>query len=96
MKASDIMTDGDVAKMLRISLDAFQRRCRVGFKPGEIDLLKADPVMVGGMRRWFRADVEKVLAERPKVGDAGAKGKTRGFGRGAGIGTGAEEEGGEE
>lgn len=68
MKARDIMTDEDVAKVLRISKDAFQRRCRKGFRAGEIDMLAADPVVVGGMRRWFRADVERVLAERPRVG----------------------------
>lgn len=70
MKASDIMTDEDVAKVLRISKDAFQRRCRKGFREGEIDMLAAAPVVVGGMRRWFRADVERVLAERPRVGGA--------------------------
>lgn len=62
--AADILNDSQVAKLLGISLDTLQRRVRKGFKPGELDMLRARPMVVGGVRRWFRADVEKVIKER--------------------------------
>lgn len=62
--AADILNDSQVAKLLDISLDTLQKRMRDGFKTGELDLTQARPMVVGGMRRWFRADVEKVIKER--------------------------------
>ena len=62
--AADILNDSQVAKLLGISLDTLQKRMNKGFKPGELDLAQARPMIVGGMRRWFRADVEKVIKER--------------------------------
>jgi hypothetical protein len=65
MTASDIMTDEDVADLLKVSLDMFQRRCREGWQKGELDIMAAQPVIVGGMRRWFREDVERVIRKKP-------------------------------
>ena len=62
--SKDIMTDADVAKIVRLSLCCFQRRMRTGFKPGELDLYKADPVVMGGRRVWLRADVERIINEK--------------------------------
>ena len=67
MTASDIMTDEDVADLLKVSLDMFQRRCRDGWQPGELDIMAAQPVIVGGMRRWFREDVERVIRKKSRV-----------------------------
>ena len=65
--SKDIMTDEDVAKLVHLSLDRFQRRMRKGFKRGELDFRRADPVMMGKRRVWLRADVERVLIERTVV-----------------------------
>ena len=65
--SKDIMTDADVAKIVRLSLCCFQRRMRTGFKTGELDLRKARPVVMGKRRWWLRADVERVLIERTVV-----------------------------
>lgn len=62
--AADIMTDADVAKLARLSVDAFQRSLRDGIKAGELDWMQAKPMMHGGRRRWLRADVERVIKER--------------------------------
>ena len=69
--AKDIMRDQDVAKMLGISADVFQRRMKHGFKPGELDFT-AIALDVCGVRRFFREDVERVIRERIVVreGDA--------------------------
>lgn len=64
MDERDIMTDGDVAALLGISKDCLQKRIKRGFRRGEIDLMAAEPVVIGGMRRWLRADVERVLREK--------------------------------
>lgn len=64
---SEIMNDADVAEMLHISRWMFQKRCRRGFRKGEINLLAADPIVIGGMRRWLRSDVLRVLREKPLV-----------------------------
>ena len=65
--AKDIMTDEDGAKLVHLSLDRFQRRMRVGFKRGEFDFRRADPVTMGKRRVWLRADVERVINERTVV-----------------------------
>ena len=65
--SKDIMTDEDVAKLVHLSVDRFQRRMRVGFKRGEFDFRRADPVTMGKRRVWLRADVERVLIERTVV-----------------------------
>ena len=62
--AADILNDSQVAKLLGISLDTLQRRMSKGFKPGELDMRLAVPMVVGGMRRWLREDVEKVIKKR--------------------------------
>ncbi len=67
IKATDIMTDEQVAELLGMHVDTFQTRCREGFKKGELDLLAADPIPIAGRRRWFRADVERVIRERVKA-----------------------------
>lgn len=65
--SKDIMTDADVAKLVHLSLDRFQRRMRDGFKRGEFDFRRADPVTMGKRRVWLRADVERVINERTVV-----------------------------
>lgn len=65
---SEIMSDREVAELLHFSVWAFQKRCRLGFLKGEIDLMKAQPMVIGGMRRWLRADVMRVLRDKPIVG----------------------------
>lgn len=64
---ADILSDKDVAKILHLSVGRFQERCRHGFRRGELDLMQAGPIVIGGMRRWFRADVERVIRERVVV-----------------------------
>lgn len=63
----DIMSDEDVAKLVNISVDRFQRRMRDGFKSGEYDFRRANPTVMGGRRVWLRADVEKVIRNREVV-----------------------------
>ena len=70
-RESEIMCDSEVAELLHFSVWAFQKRCRLGFKKGEIDLMQAQPMVIGGMRRWLRADVMRVLREKPIVGQEG-------------------------
>ena len=65
--ANDILTDKDVAKMLGINYQAFQRFVRKGFPAGSVDIMAAKPVFVGSVRRWLRADVERVLRDRITV-----------------------------
>ena len=62
--AKDIMSDADVAKLVNISVDRFQRRMRDGFKPGEYDFRQANPTVMGKRRVWLRADVERIITER--------------------------------
>lgn len=62
--AKDIMSDADVAKLVNISVDRFQRRMRDGFKSGEYDFRQARPTLMGGRRVWLRADVERIITER--------------------------------
>lgn len=67
MKPEDIMTDKQVAKLLHLSTEVFQRKCRDGFAEGEIDLLAAQPITLGKSRRWFREEVERVLRKKITV-----------------------------
>ena len=69
---NDIMTDAQVAKLAHVSLCTFQRRCKTGFKPGEIDFLAADPLKNGDRRFWLRSDVERVIKNRVKVAGGAA------------------------
>jgi hypothetical protein len=62
--SKDIMSDADVAKLVNISTDRFQRRMRDGFKSGELDFSQARPTVMGGRRVWLRADVERIITER--------------------------------
>ena len=48
----DIMSDADVAKLVNISVDRFQRRMRDGFKSGEYDFRQARPTLMGGRKAW--------------------------------------------
>ncbi len=64
IRESDIMTDAEVAKLAHLSLCAFQRKIRKGFKPGEIDFTKAKPMTIGDRRFWLREDVEAVIKGR--------------------------------
>ena len=66
--AKDILNDKDVATLLGIDYQTFQRYVRKGFPAGSVDMMKARPVRIGSMRRWLRADVERVLNERMTVG----------------------------
>ena len=61
--ANDIMRDKDVAGLLGISVDVFQRRMKRGFKSGELDF-SSIALDVCGVRRFFRADVEKIIKGR--------------------------------
>lgn len=63
----DIMTDEDVAELVHLSLDRFQRRMRRGFVRGELDFRRANPTVMGGRRVWLRADVERIIQERVVV-----------------------------
>lgn len=65
--SKDILCDADVAKLVHLSLDRFQRRMRDGFEPGEFDFRQADPVKMGKRRVWLRADVERIIKERTVV-----------------------------
>ena len=65
--SKDILCDADVAKLVYLSLDRFQRRMREGFKRGELDFRQADPTVMGGRRVWLRADVERIIKERTVV-----------------------------
>ena len=65
--SKDIMSDADVAKLVCLSLDRFQRRMRDGFEQGEFDFRQADPTVMGGRRVWLRADVERIIKERTVV-----------------------------
>ena len=65
--SKDILCDADVAKLVNLSLDRFQRRMREGFEPGEFDFRQAEPVKMGGRRVWLRADVERIIKERTVV-----------------------------
>ena len=62
--SKDILCDADVAKLVYLSLDRFQRRMREGFKRGELDFRQADPTVMGGRRVWLRADVERIINEK--------------------------------
>ncbi len=62
--SKDIMSDAEVAKLVHLSLDRFQRRMRTGFEPGEFDFRQADPVKMGKRRVWLRADVERIINEK--------------------------------
>ena len=55
-----IMFDKDVATFLGISVCTLQRRIK---KPatGEIDLNKAEPVVIGSRRIWLRSNVERLI-----------------------------------
>jgi hypothetical protein len=68
IRASDILTDADVAKLAHLSLCTFQRRMQKGFKPGEIDFTQARPMRNGDRRFWLREDVEKVIRDRVTKG----------------------------
>lgn len=65
--SKDILCDADVAKLVNLSVDRFQRRMREGFKRGELDFRQADPTVMGGRRVWLRADVERIIKERTVV-----------------------------
>lgn len=65
---NEIMNDREVADLLGVSVWMLQKRCRTGFRKGEIDILKAEPLVIGGMRRWLRGDVMRVLQAKPRVG----------------------------
>ena len=64
LTSKDIMSDADVAKLVHLSLDRFQRRMRDGFEPGEFDFRQADQVKMGKRRVWLRADVERIINEK--------------------------------
>lgn len=63
----DIMSDAEVARLVNLSTDRFQRRMREGFRRGEYDFRRANPTVMGGRRVWLRADVEKVIRNREVV-----------------------------
>ena len=65
--SKDIMSDADMAELVNLSIDRFQRRMREGFKRGELDFRQADPTVMGGRRVWLRADVERIIKERTVV-----------------------------
>ena len=67
ISSKDIMSDAEVAKLVHLSLDRFQRRMRDGFEQGEFDFRQADPTVMGGRRVWLRADVERIIKERTVV-----------------------------
>lgn len=46
----DIMSDEEVARLVNLSTDRFQRRMRDGFKSGEYDFRRANPTVMGGRR----------------------------------------------
>ena len=62
--SNDIMSDAEVAKLVHLSLDRFQRRMRTGFEPGEFDFRQADPGKMGRRRVWLRVDVERIINEK--------------------------------
>lgn len=53
----EIMTDADVAAFFGIAKATLQRRVRRPV-PGELDLNRAGPQVVGGRRFWVRTRVE--------------------------------------
>ena len=54
-----IMTDAEVAALFGISKATLQRRVRAERPvPGELDLNRAEPQVVGGRRFWVRTRVE--------------------------------------
>ena len=71
-----IMTDADVAAFFGIAKATLQRRMRRPV-PGEIDLSRAEPQVVGGRRFWVRTRVE-ALAGLTK-GTAGSRLQVSGF-----------------
>lgn len=65
--SKDIMSDEEVARLVRLSTDRFQRRMREGFRRGEYDFRRANPTVMGGRRVWLRVDVERVINNREVV-----------------------------
>lgn len=58
----EIITDQEVADLLKVSISSVRRNAAHGPSkpgPGSIDLRLADPIYIGNRRRW---DKEKVLA----------------------------------
>ena len=55
-----IMFDKDVAEFFGLSLRTIQRRVKNPAR-GEIDLNRADPLMIGSRRIWTRANVERLV-----------------------------------
>lgn len=56
----EIMTDAEVAALLRIGVKTLQRRMRRPLK-GETDLRLAEPGVIGGRRFWVRRKVYAVI-----------------------------------
>ena len=67
--AVEIMTDREVAELLKVSVGWVRKCARRGpSRPGGLDLRLADPIVVGDMRRWERRRVDALIARSPTGG----------------------------
>lgn len=62
-EVNPLMDDREVAAMFRISVVTVRKRLS---RPasGELDLRKAEPIIVGGKRFWLREKVESLVGIR--------------------------------
>ena len=58
----DVWLDKDVAAYLHVCLNTVKRIMKRGPNPGELDLRKAKPVLVGD-RRWYADNVKALLRD---------------------------------
>ena len=64
--ANEYLTDKEVCSLLRCQRSTLRRLLnetgrRRKYRPGEVDLRKVNPVVVGGQRRWNRARLVALL-----------------------------------
>lgn len=57
----EVWLDCDVAEYMKVCVRTVKRIVNEGAREGEIDLARARPVVIGGMRRWYADNVKKLV-----------------------------------
>lgn len=61
MNDLELWHDGEVARLVHISVATLRRKMRHGFAKDELDLRRAAPVILAGRRVWNRRRVEALF-----------------------------------